>query len=91
MIRKTMIALSIALVFESVSPGVRAFAYTGSGGGAFGTFPRDRPAGGAHIADHGYRGDRNRVSSLHRNRAYRYQDVWGHWGDYYGPLVHGPL
>jgi hypothetical protein len=89
MIRKTMIALSIALVLESVAPGASAFAYSGSGGGAVGTFPRDHLAGSARIADQGYRGDRDRASGPHR--AYGRHDAWGHWGNYYGPLVHGPL
>ena len=92
MIRKTIIALSIALVLESVALGASAFAYSGPSGGAFGTFRRDHPVGSARIADQGYRGDGDRASGLYRRfRAYRHHDVWGHWDNYYGPLIHGPL
>jgi len=92
MIRKTIIALSIALVLESVALGASAFAYSGSGGGPFGSFRCDHSAGSARIADQGYRGDGDRASGLRRRfRAYRHHDVWGHWGNYYGPLIHGPL
>lgn len=92
MIRKTMITLSIALVLESVALGASAFAYSGSGGGTFATFRGDYSAGSARIADQGYRGDRDSASSLHRRfRASGDHDVWGHWGNYYGPLVHGPF
>ena len=92
MIRKTIIVLSIALVLESVALGASAFAYSGPSGGAFGTFRRDHPVGSARIADQGYRGDGDRASGLYRRfRAYRHHDVWGHWDNYYGPLIHGPL
>ena len=56
MIHKTIIALSIALVLESVALGASAFAYSGPGGGAFGTFRRDHSLGSARIADQGFRG-----------------------------------
>ena len=92
MIRKILIALSIALVLESVALGASAFAYSGSGGGAFGTFPRDYSAGSVRIADQRYRDDGDRASGLHRRfRAYRHDDVWGHSDNYYGPLIHAPL
>jgi hypothetical protein len=89
MIRKTMITLSIALMLESIALGASAFAYSGSNGG---TFRGAQSADSARMADQGYRGDKDRASGRRREfRASGDHDVWGHWGNYYGPLVHGPL
>jgi hypothetical protein len=87
MLCKPMVVLAIALALGSSllstsafarddrgSSGARAFG-SGDLGGCFGS---DRKGGNDHSinglhggSDHGYGGD----------------DVWGHWGAYYGPMV----
>jgi hypothetical protein len=41
-------------------------------------------------AGDGYCGYKGYESSLLGGSQGGQRDVWGHWGDYYGPMVHAP-
>ena len=96
MLNKTMVVLAITLVLGGSALSSSAFAgddgYGASlGRGGFrgnhfaGAFKRDRTIGDGR----GSYGDRVRGlhGGLHRDRR---GDVWGHWGEYYGPMVSVP-
>jgi hypothetical protein len=79
MLRKAMAALVVTVTFGSPAPAINA-----RGGGA-----AVHPFSG-EIVD-GYTGHRGRISvSDGRLLKDGGRDVWGHWGEYYGPMVHGP-
>jgi hypothetical protein len=88
---KPMVVLAIALAFGSSPLSASAFAPDGRGspgGRAFGSsdfggcFGGDRRGGGCG-------GNDDRVSGSHVGSDHGYwgDDVWGHWGGYYGPMV----
>jgi hypothetical protein len=82
MLRKTIAALAIAFALGGSALPTSALALGSA-------FEGDSIAGGAYA----YHGDR--VGNSHRRplpgQGQRNQwDPWGHWGSYYGPMVHGP-
>ena len=91
MLCKPMVVLAIALALASSALSTSAFARDvrdSSGGRAFGSsdlggcFGGDRKGGGCGGNDH-------RISGSHGGSDHGYEgdDVWGHWGGYYGPMV----
>ena len=91
MLAKTTAVLAIALAFAGFNLSSSAF---GAGSDA-----------GQAIEGHGFRGDpfahgisRHRPANGYyggpgnglRFSGYGDRDVWGHWGTYYGPMIHGP-
>ena len=92
MFRNIAPALAIVLVFESAALSSNAFAHPiGSGGGAAGFrgdhFARTIGSVGRNEGEGAYSGFRDPRGTF---RAYEPRDVWGHWGSYYGPMIHFP-
>jgi len=86
MLQKTVSAFAIVLVLGSTALSANALARAGDFGGASGFEGVRRD----HLAL-GRSGGNGRVSDLRgKFHTYGRPDVWGHWGNYYGPLVHAP-
>jgi hypothetical protein len=90
MLQKVIVALAVAIVLGNAGFSTSAFARgNGSGGGAAGF--RNNFFGpsirGGRIANDSCIVRRTR-SSCDRPRGYAPRDVWGHLGNYYGPMVH---
>ena len=98
MLHKTMVVLAIAVVLGGSALSSSAFARDGgyAGGSSLGRgdFRGNQAAGtvrdgrttGDGRSSHG-----GRVRGLRdRWRGDRGGDVWGHWGEYYGPMVSVP-
>jgi len=89
MLRQTIAVLAIALAFGSPDLPTSAFA---RGGGdvrnvaGSPSFRSDPSAGG--FGDH--RPGNGPANYGGRFRGYGDRDVWGHWGAYYGPMIHAP-
>jgi hypothetical protein len=93
MLHKTMIVVATTLVVGGSALSTSAFARDGSyrpypgpdgfrGNHFAGAFKRGRTVGGSHTGYvRGLRGGLN---------GDRQGDVWGHWGEYYGPMVSVP-
>ena len=98
MLRKPMVVLAVALVLGGSVLSSSAFARSGSygGGGGLGrrSFRGDQFAhafGDGRTVGEGYGGFSGRVSRLRGSfQRYRRDDVWGHWGAYYGPMISIP-
>jgi hypothetical protein len=82
MLHNATLVLAIFLVFGSAGLSTRALARGGYDSGGGGNGFRDNPSSG------GLRGHGNRASGLgDRFHGHRGNDVWGHWGSYYGPMI----
>jgi hypothetical protein len=97
MLRKAMVVLAVTLVLGGSALSSSAFARSGGyGGGGLGgrSFRGDQFAhafGDGRTVGEGYGGFSGRVSRLRGSfQRYRRDDVWGHWGAYYGPMISIP-
>ena len=97
MLRKAMVVLAVTLVLGGSALSSSAFARSGGyGGGGLGgrSFRSDHFAGAfgdGRTVGEGYGGFSGRVSRLRGSfHRYRRDDVWGHWGAYYGPMISIP-
>jgi hypothetical protein len=82
MLRKSIVVLAIALVLGSSALSTSAFARRSGGG-------RIADDGCGRIAGDDYCHYGGHVSGLRGGfQGYGQRDVWGHWGAYYGPMVH---
>jgi hypothetical protein len=93
MLRKPMVVLAIALALGSSAVPASAFARErggAPGGSAFGSSDFGGCFGGGRTTRAGCVNYGDRVNGLHGGSDHGYQsgDVWGHWGGYYGPMVH---
>jgi hypothetical protein len=91
MIRSAMSIFAILLVLGSCGLSTTAFARgSGHAGGSVDHLRRNHVGGGfrstPHDAHGGY-GDRA-IGLGGGVNGYGGRDVWGHWGTYYGPMVH---
>jgi hypothetical protein len=91
---KTIVVLTIALVFGSSEFSTATLARGGGDGryrgGSLG-FSSDPFAGGfgGGTAGDGYASYGGRLGGLHGAfHGFEPRDVWGHWGAYYGPMIH---
>jgi hypothetical protein len=93
MSQKILGVLAIVLVFGSAELPTSAFARGGHDGryGDSSLGSRGHPsAGGIGMAGGGYSSDDSRTSGLHGGfNEFGRRDAWGHWGAYYGPMIHG--
>jgi hypothetical protein len=100
--RKSMVALAITLTFVSSELSTSAFArgddnlrYVAgspdSGDDMFAAgFREHRPSNGSARDRDQVRGLDDGFSRYMGRDRYMDRDVWGHWGAYYGPMIHGP-
>jgi uncharacterized membrane protein len=92
--RKTIVVLAIALVFGSSAVSTSTFARGAADGrfrgGSLGVRSDSFAGGfGGRTAAGGYASYGGRVSGLHGGfQESEPRDVWGHWGTYYGPMIH---
>jgi hypothetical protein len=83
MLRKAIIALAAGIPLSSCEIPTSGFAHGAT------AYPLAVSPGGDNGP--GYMNYGRYVSGLRVNaRSYRPRDVWGHWGTYYGPMIHGP-
>jgi hypothetical protein len=80
MLRKTMVALAVAVAVGGSALSTSAFAF-------------DSAFGGGHRASSGYASQSDGVGNFHRGLRQSdgrrdKGDPWGHWGTYYGPMIH---
>ena len=95
MTRKTMVVLAVALVFGSCVLSTSTFALGGGDsryeGGSLGSDDPFAGGFGGRMAGGAYASYGGRASALHGGfHGSGRRDVWGHWGAYYGPMVHAP-
>jgi hypothetical protein len=93
MLRKITVALAIAFVLESATLSTGAFASDDDLGGRAEGSRGDyvtHSMGRGRTADHDPAYSRRARNWSDRFGAYAPRDVWGHWGTYYGPMVHAP-
>jgi hypothetical protein len=96
MLRKITIFLAVVLVFGGSAPSSGAFAHGGGDRGySGGRRGRNSVRGdavargfGGHRAGDAYNCYGGRVGGLCNGfPGYEHDDVWGHWGAYYGPMI----
>jgi hypothetical protein len=92
--RKTILVLAIALTFGSSELSTTALARSGGDGGRWSGslgFRGDPFAGGfaGRTAGGDFASYGGRVGGSHGGlQGSELRDVWGHWGAYYGPMIH---
>jgi hypothetical protein len=91
MMCKPIVVLAIALALGGFALSTSAFARGDAfGGRAFARSDFGGCVGGGRLTGGDCGGYGDRINGLHfgPDHGYGRGDVWGHWGGYYGPMVH---
>jgi hypothetical protein len=88
MSQKILGVLAIVLIFGSAELPTSAFARDGRyGDSSLGS--RGHPSAGGIGTAGGYSSEFSRISGEPGGFHEFGRDAWGHWGAYYGPMIHG--
>jgi hypothetical protein len=90
MLRKIATTFVVALLVGSTALSTSVLARNSASIGSYlgtGTITVPRPSKGIRSAD---QSDAQLGGIRGRYHTYGQQDVWGHWGSYYGPMIHAP-